>query len=703
MPDKKLYSFENFTFDLEKNILFQNEKPLSITPKVLLLLKVLIENRGEIVEKDELMKSVWGDTFVEESNITYCIRQLRKVFKDDIHSPGFIETVPRRGYRFIAEVDVKEKKQSVPKEGNQPIRFENPVAKKRGYSGIGLGVSLALLFLFFASILSGNSFIFKKPVIPILANKFQTKTLASINTETRAAISPNGKYVAYIYGNNQKESLWLKNLETGNNVELISPSENKYFGIVFSQDNEEIYFGRRDVFENKAETLKIPLIGGTPVKILEGAQGWLSFSPDNRRLAYILYRTGENENCSLWIADKDGKNPRKLVSRGAGLDITDNAWSPDGKKIIFANGHANNASRDYSVSEVDLETGVERDIFKDKFFHIKSLKTLNDDESFLIAGVETIDTPSKIWHVSRKTGEYFPLSDSSDNYKQISLTKEQDKMTAVAYKNTDSLNVYDLKNTNSPQVLTEAGSFNVAPNGNILYSSDVSGNGEIWMMSADGSEQKQLTFEESRDFAPVYSSDERFIFFASNRSSAYQVWRMNADGSNQIQITKKIGGFPISADQNYLYYQSAVDKKLLKIPFDGSSEETIVLDISSPILAVSRDKTKVVTADKNKLIMLSVVDNRKIASLQLENNSNVHSIIWTQDDLSLIFIKHDTTTDNASFWKWEPNSNQTKQILDLGKKGAISYFSFWVSPDENKLMVIRREPKQEILLVSGLS
>lgn len=109
MQNNYLYEFDGFTLNLEEKTLIQNGKPVSITPKVFLLLKVLVEDHGKIVEKEELMQKVWEDSFVEDSNLTYSIRQLRKILSDDFNEPKFIETVPRRGYRFICKIDQSEK------------------------------------------------------------------------------------------------------------------------------------------------------------------------------------------------------------------------------------------------------------------------------------------------------------------------------------------------------------------------------------------------------------------------------------------------------------------------------------------------------------------------------------------------------------------------------------------------------------------
>src|SRR4029078_1254828 len=98
-----LYQFGEFTVDRDQKVLFRNGVPLPLTPKVFDILIVLVENWGHIVEKDELMRRVWPDSFVEDANLAFNIQRLRKALGDDARHPQFIETVARRGYRFIAQ------------------------------------------------------------------------------------------------------------------------------------------------------------------------------------------------------------------------------------------------------------------------------------------------------------------------------------------------------------------------------------------------------------------------------------------------------------------------------------------------------------------------------------------------------------------------------------------------------------------------
>lgn len=104
-PINHLYRFGEFTVDAGQRVLLRHGKPLLLAPKVLETLLTLVQNGGRIIEKEELMKRLWPDTFVEESNLTYCIVQLRKTLGDEARHPSYIETIPKRGYRFMVDVE----------------------------------------------------------------------------------------------------------------------------------------------------------------------------------------------------------------------------------------------------------------------------------------------------------------------------------------------------------------------------------------------------------------------------------------------------------------------------------------------------------------------------------------------------------------------------------------------------------------------
>ena len=98
------YEFGPFQVDIAEHSLLRDGKPVSLTPKVFDLLRVLVQNNGRLVEKDELLKEVWPDSFVEEGNLNRNVSILRKVLGEDATGKPYIETVPKRGYRFVANV-----------------------------------------------------------------------------------------------------------------------------------------------------------------------------------------------------------------------------------------------------------------------------------------------------------------------------------------------------------------------------------------------------------------------------------------------------------------------------------------------------------------------------------------------------------------------------------------------------------------------
>ena len=116
-----ILQFKDFTIDTDEKVLLREGMPVALAPKVFETLLVLIENHGRIVLKEELMKRLWPDTFVEEANLTFNIQQLRKSLGDNARSPIYIQTIARRGYRFIAAVE--------------PVSSDDERSSKHGASG----------------------------------------------------------------------------------------------------------------------------------------------------------------------------------------------------------------------------------------------------------------------------------------------------------------------------------------------------------------------------------------------------------------------------------------------------------------------------------------------------------------------------------------------------------------------------------------
>jgi DNA-binding winged helix-turn-helix (wHTH) protein len=105
-PDNHLYEFGPFVLDARSRILLKDGVTVRLTPKAFETLLVLIQHGVQVVDKEQLLKEVWPDTFVEEGSLSRNIHELRKALGDDSSQPCYIETIPKRGYRFLAPLKV---------------------------------------------------------------------------------------------------------------------------------------------------------------------------------------------------------------------------------------------------------------------------------------------------------------------------------------------------------------------------------------------------------------------------------------------------------------------------------------------------------------------------------------------------------------------------------------------------------------------
>src|SRR6478672_13778490 len=122
--ESHFYAFGRFRLKTAERVLLREGEPVPLTPKVFDILITLVENRGQIVEKDDLMKRVWPSTFVEEGNLTQNVSLLRKALGENAGGGQFIETVPRRGYRFVAPV--------IETWGNETLHVQDEVRSASG-------------------------------------------------------------------------------------------------------------------------------------------------------------------------------------------------------------------------------------------------------------------------------------------------------------------------------------------------------------------------------------------------------------------------------------------------------------------------------------------------------------------------------------------------------------------------------------------
>ncbi|MCI0486362.1 MAG: serine/threonine-protein kinase [Blastocatellia bacterium] len=534
---------------------------------------------------------------------------------------------------------------------------------------------------------------------------FQTMKITRL-TDTgkawRATISPDGKYVAHVVENEGQHSLWVMQVATLSNVEIIPPSRNAYVGLIFSQDGDYIYYTFWDK-KNRPALYQIPALGGSPRKILDNVDDLITFSPEGDRFAFV------REEKKLMVADTSGGGERALALRREDEFWRYPAWSPDGKVIACAVG-SYSAEGDYVVS-VSLKDGTEKTISSQKWFRVYTMSWLSDGSGLVMNAVDQKSKLTQIWSLSYPGGATHRITNDLNNYYGMSLTADSNGLVCVLGNRTS--NIWIVPNEEgglARQVTFESGNDDGlrgtawAPDGRIVYASGKGGNQDIWIMQPDGTDKTQLTIDPRTDFFPSVSPDGRYIVFASDRGGSFNIWRMDIDGSNPKQLTSRGGeGVPhCSPDSQWVVYEMTGPDELTiwKVPIDGGAPVQLT-DRDSKAPVVSPDGKSIACVywkDKSGaspvLAAIPFEGGPPLRMLDVPSAARSSIIQWSPDGRALTYIYNSGSISNI--WSHPLEGGPPKQLTDF-KDSQI--FSFQWSRDGRTLVCSRGGEPFDVVLI----
>ena len=549
-----LFHFGCFTLDSKRRGLYKEGKRIHLTSKPLEVLIFLVQNRGRLVEKRELLDAVWNGIFVTEDSLVQAIIEIRRALRDDKNDPHFIETVPRQGYRFVADVsqrrahldcatapttafDVHEIKR-VPQHHSLIKVIANSRRAALTMSAFVIFLlGLAVLYMVFLHNRPGT-----KSYLPFELVKFTRVTTSG--KVTGATVSRDGKYVIYALSSEGHESLWLNQVSTSSDVQITKPTEVSHRGLTFSPDGSSFYYVVRDKNE-LGELYQMPMLGGIAKKLIADVDSAITFSPDGKRIAFFR---GYPEKKESWlvIANADGTQPQEFATRKSPdsfptlLDAAP-AWSPGGAVIACPAGSGDATGRYMTVVEVQAERGTIVPVTSRRWWHVGHVAWLRDGTGLIMVAKEQPSDPSQIWHLSYPTGEARRITNDLNDYIGVNLTSENTAAVVTVQSDVLSSITISPDDANATNVsISSAGGLpgvSWTPDSRIVYAARLKANQDIYIMDRDGSNQKQLTADALDNNWPSVSPDGRYVIFMSNRTKSNQVWRMNLDGSNLKQLS----------------------------------------------------------------------------------------------------------------------------------------------------------------------
>ena len=740
--EKDFYEFGPFRLDPLKRRLLRDGEPLPLTPKAFDTLLALVRQGGKTMEKDDLMKEVWPDAVVEENNLNQNISALRRSLGDSRQESQYIATIPGFGYRFVADVKrapfgeveltVDEGRQSglnVEKrvEQNKDEQIENPelvatsaetagpvaatesvIASLKRHRRVATLV-LALIIIAAAAIAIWVYRIVGPNGGETAANEIEVTTLTRTGTTGSAAISPDGRHIVYSVREAGRESLWLRQVAASSAQQIVPAADVAYSGLTFSLDGNHIHFLRMEKGVPVRALYRMPEFGGVATRLLVDIDSVITFSPGGKRIAFVR---NSNDESALIIADADGSNQHKLATRSITDYFKVPAWSPDGKVIACSAGSGEPYDFHNSISAVRVEDGTQSPLTPQKWASTGWVLWLADGSGLLVTGRDRYAIPDQIWHISYPEGAARRLISDSKIYLYISLTADSRTLVAVQTQLASDIWVASDWKADQPGKITfGTGSYESAcfvPDGGIIYSSQASGDWDIWTMNGDGSNPKQLTADAGVNVHQTVSPDGRYIVFASNRAGVFNIWRMNSDGGNPVQLTIGSGEkFPqCSPDGRWIVYNSVASDQnlyaLWKVPIEGG--EPVQLTASNtPYPVISPDGKRIAYSYSfNRLFKIAVIpfeggqpDRIFDIAPGLNPLPYVH---WSPDGRSLTYAA--ARSDVYNIWVQPLGGGDPKQLTDFKVEGRILFD--W-SRDGKQLVFTRRLWTADLVLMKNFS
>jgi eukaryotic-like serine/threonine-protein kinase len=692
------------------------------------ILEALIERPGDVVTREELRGRLWPDgTHVEfEDGLNTAVRKLRHALSDSAESPIFIETLPRRGYRFIAPVSAVQLKEldqvhatpaawgqqnDVSLQAIEPIQ---PTQRRRwGTSARYSGALAAITVLCLLLLWGGRAFHTMRGRRSELPNPqaLNIQKLTESGDVDSAAISPDGRFVVYSRQAGEEWSLRIRQTETGGSAGILSPEPQALIALTFSPDGNYLYFGRADKDAPGYHRLYVmPALGGPAQLVMNDVDSPPSFSPDG--LQFVFTRGVTEKNLiELRIARSDGTGERLLASiPESSVDVQHGAtWSPDGRTVAVGIKHQGKRF-DSALYAVAVTDGNLRRVFAGDGGVGRPL-WLPDGHTLLTSIANTSERRGQLWFVPLLGGDPTRLTNDLSDY-DLTLDLTPDGKKAVLVQKT-----IDSKIWVSSGGLMASMSPVTNLTGPVLEAVETTqgtivarGLTELW--SVDAKNQIRSLF--AKLSVDDITSCGRYVVVNTVQDGTRQLIRFDADGTHPTTLVNDNLWFPTcSSNGRFVFYSTQNDPlKVMRVSVEGGAPREIVSvpggSVQGP-LDVSPDNRLVVFAcglgapiTQFRFCIVKAEGGPLLRAVQPAAEANLSAslpmrqIRWSPDGSAIQYIAfHDGTTN---VWEQPVSGGPVKQLTEF-TTGQI--FSFHWSRDGKRLLVGQGNVTSDIVLLSN--
>jgi DNA-binding winged helix-turn-helix (wHTH) protein/Tol biopolymer transport system component len=489
------YTFGPFSLDPEARVLLRDGEPMPMAGKTLDTLVVLVQNRGRLVGKDELLSRIWAGTIVEEANLSQTIFTVRKILGDTPKDHRYIATVPGRGYQFVAPVTEFTSETLQPagapqKAAADSVKNGNPITRHKF-----VAVSVTAVLIAAVGILW---FLLRRPARPSAELVERRLTFnSSASPVASAALSPDGKYLAY----SDLTGIHLRLLSTGEERQIPSPAgvpaAVSYVASWFPTGTELLAHSRDT--GGHGSMWAVSIMGRSSREIRGDGWGW-GLSPDGTRIAFSP--SGAGFGREIWVMDSQGNNPHKVIGVPEDEFLWSVCWSPDGHRLAYARAHrAGRLMESCDLNGANRTTVVVGEV--------RSLSWLPDRRIVYSKG-EARDVDANLWQIGIDPVSGTPVGTP----KRITRWAGSDLQGISA--SADGTRIVLKKESYPSQVYI----------------------GELATGVTPMSHPQRLTFDEARDWATAWTADSKAVLFTSDRGGKWGVYKQQIRQATAEPLTE---------------------------------------------------------------------------------------------------------------------------------------------------------------------